>query len=368
MSVRPTVRFVSHEATRTGAPIALLRFQRWLRDHSDVAFETVCLAGGPLLDTFAELSPTRLGDMVAAASPPLPAVMYLNSAASLPVAARLEPGGPRVVGYIHELDLGQRLALAGHDAAGLFKRVDDVIVVAQCVADSLVEQWGVSRDRIRQVPSPVALVAAEPSCSSPAGWAALGIEPDALVVGGAGPIGWRKGTDLFVEVIRRLVECEGDRPVHGVWVGAGQEGPDFAPMAFDVAHAGLGQRLHFVGEQEEPAGWFRRFDVLTLTSREDPFPLVVGECALVGVPTVGFDASGGVPELIDRCRPAEIGWTVPYLDLEAMASVIDKLLDDPGRRQAAAGAAASVVRAELDLDVVGPQLAEVLRTPSRSPR
>lgn len=368
MSPAPTVRFVSHEATRTGAPIALLRFQRWLREHSDVAFETVCLAGGPLLEELAELGPTRLGDTVAAASPPLPEVVYLNSAASLPVVGHLQPGGPRVVGYIHELELGQRLSLAGHDAAGLFKRVDDVIVVADCVADSLVEQWGVSRDRIRQVPPPVTSVDAEPARSSPAGWAALGIEPDALVVGGAGSIGWRKGTDLFVELIRRLVECEGGRPVHGVWVGAGQEHPDFSPVAFDVAHAGLGHRLRFVGEQEQPAGWFRRFDVLALTSREDPFPLVVGECATVGVPTVGFDASGGVPELIDRGRPAEIGWTVPYLDLGVMASLIDKLLDDPGRRQAAAGAAASVVRAELDVDVVGPQLAEVLRVPSRSSR
>lgn len=368
MSVAPTVRFVSHEATRTGAPIALLRLERWLREHTDVAFETVCLTSGPLVDDFADLGPTRVGDAVTAAWTPLPEVMYLNSAASLPVAAHLPLGDLRVVCHVHELEVGQRLALTGHDAAALLGRVDEVLVVADCVGDAVAEQWGVSSDRFRRVPPPVTLAGSEAAGSSPPGWTALGIEADALVVGGAGWIGWRKGTDLFVELVRRLVDREDDRPVHGVWLGAGEVGPEFTPVAFDVGHARLDQRLHFVGEQEQPAGWFRRFDVLALTSREDPFPLVVPECALVGVPTVCFEASGGIPELVAGSWPDEIGWSVPYLDVEAMASLVGQLLDDPGRRAAAAAAAASIMRAELDVDVVGPQLAEVLRAPSRSPR
>src|SRR5260370_1398386 len=39
---RPRVTFVTYEASRTGSPILLLRFLRWLREHADLDVEVVC--------------------------------------------------------------------------------------------------------------------------------------------------------------------------------------------------------------------------------------------------------------------------------------------------------------------------------------
>ena len=54
----------------------------------------------------------------------------------------------------------------------------------------------------------------------------------------------------------------------------------------------------FLGEIENPYPLFDRMDVFTVTSRADPFPLVVLEAMALGKPVVGF-AEGGVPEQLD---------------------------------------------------------------------
>ena len=55
---QPRVLFVSHEATRSGAPIMFLHFLRWLRANTSLSFEILLLAGGPLADDFAAVAPT----------------------------------------------------------------------------------------------------------------------------------------------------------------------------------------------------------------------------------------------------------------------------------------------------------------------
>jgi len=55
--------------------------------------------------------------------------------------------------------------------------------------------------------------------------------------------------------------------------------------------------------------------VFLLTSREDPFPSVVLEAMSAGVPSVAFEESGGVPDLL---REFGAGCAVPLGDAAAM--------------------------------------------------
>src|SRR4051812_46277647 len=54
------VLFVSHQATRTGAPIMLLHLIRWVRANTDVRAEILLLRGGPLESEFRKLGRTRV--------------------------------------------------------------------------------------------------------------------------------------------------------------------------------------------------------------------------------------------------------------------------------------------------------------------
>ena len=61
----PSILFVSHDASRTGAPIALLTFLRWLRANTDYRFEVLLGCGGPLEPAFEALAPTTNADVAA---------------------------------------------------------------------------------------------------------------------------------------------------------------------------------------------------------------------------------------------------------------------------------------------------------------
>jgi glycosyltransferase involved in cell wall biosynthesis len=77
----------------------------------------------------------------------------------------------------------------------------------------------------------------------------------------------------------------------------------------------------------------RRFDVATLPSRDDPFPLVVLEAMLVGTPVVAFDV-GGVAQQI-----GDTGITVPSGDVAGFAQQIVRLLNDDDTRHRLGAAA-----------------------------
>ena len=62
-------------------------------------------------------------------------------------------------------------------------------------------------------------------------------------------------------------------------------------------------------------------DLLALTSREDPCPLVNMEAMESGLPVVAFDGAGGAPEVL-----GDAGVCVPYLDVAAMAAAVRELL------------------------------------------
>jgi glycosyltransferase involved in cell wall biosynthesis len=62
-------------------------------------------------------------------------------------------------------------------------------------------------------------------------------------------------------------------------------------------------------------------DVFLVSSREDPFPLVVLEAALSEKPILGFKNTGGADEFIDET----CGSKVDYLDVAQMSSEILKL-------------------------------------------
>jgi hypothetical protein len=46
------ILFVSHDATRSGAPIVLLHFLRWFKKNSNRPFAVLLQAGGELVDDF----------------------------------------------------------------------------------------------------------------------------------------------------------------------------------------------------------------------------------------------------------------------------------------------------------------------------
>jgi len=337
----------SHDASRTGAPLVLLTFLRWLREETDTEVQLVLWRGGPLVGAFAEVAdltvlhpaPGRrsvaetvelalaklrlpgLGDRLQAARVRRRLrigphdVLYLNGAGAALVVPHLPAGAP-TVSHVHELARGLTFSLRG-PGRKRFLGADRVIAVARVVADLLVADWGVDRDRIEVVPGcvPDRVPGGPPGPPPP-----TGDEPLVLSVGAGS---WRKGVDRFVDLAATVRDEAGDG-VRFAWVGPLDDRP---AVEAQVAALGLTGVVDLPGEVADPTRWYERATVFVSTAREDPFPLVALEAGAVGLPVVATD-SGGIRELLDEGR----GLVVPSKDVDRLAREVAALLADPGRQ------------------------------------
>jgi glycosyltransferase involved in cell wall biosynthesis len=187
--------------------------------------------------------------------------------------------------------------------------------------------------------------------------ARLGLSERAVIVGGSGTIGWRKGTDLFVQVAVATVRERPSLPVHFVWFGAELESGDIARLRHDALLGGVDSKVSFAGHLDDAAVLLAGLDVFLLTSREDPFPLVMLEAAAGMTPMVAFSGTGGAEEF----AAGGAGIVVPALDTNAMARAIVELLEDHERRHQIAAAAKLRVEREFDLQVAAPRILRLMQ-------
>ncbi len=378
---------IGHDAYRAGAQIVFLHILRWLREHHDSDLTLTLLVDGELRADYEAVLPTtvlapappgaRTGPSAVGTIgkrlrrrgvPPAPRgldslglgpgsvdLVYANSVTSAPfaVAAAAQAQCP-VVCHVHELEMSiQRFTSAAkfRDAS---RAVDHFVAVSEAVRRNLVANHAIDESRISLVPECIVAPAAPDPRRVDRIRAELGIPAGAFVVGGSGTLDWRTGPDVFLLVARAMAARDHRRPVHFVWVGG--EEHHLPTVVYDRDRLGLADRVHLVGVQADPTPWFALFDAFFLSSREDPFPLVCLEAAALGVPTVCFADAGGMPEFVQD----DAGIVVGYLDLDAAADRLGSLVDNDETRATLGANAAIRVARQCTVDVVGPQVAEII--------
>lgn len=331
------VVLVTHDASLTGAPmVALLLTRTLVEQGADV--RVVSRRTGPLLADFAAVAPTSrellqrvrrrlwlvpalrrvawLVDVLAATATLArlrPELVYLNSSASAIYVHAARWLRVQVLLHVHESDVNTELFLTE-------ARVRDLTGVDLVACSPQVERDLLARtDR---PPGGVHLLLSVPDADRLRALAAEVGAPaaDGLVVGATGSVGHRKGTDLWLRVAGIV---QASHEARFVWVGELGD-PDMA-----VPTPGV----EFTGPTANPYPAMMRFDVATLPSRDDPFPLVVVESMLLGKPVVAFDV-GSV-----RDQVGEGGILVPPEDVDAFAAAVIHLLTDEAARVALGAAA-----------------------------
>lgn len=99
-----------------------------------------------------------------------------------------------------------------------------------------------------------------------------------------------KGTDDFIRLLALL-------PVTywGLIAGGGEDALSLHSLAAEI---GVADRVRFVGLQSQTNPCYQASDLYVMTSRYEPFGLVVLEAAACGLPVVGFNSEGGGTELM----------------------------------------------------------------------
>ena len=391
---------VGHDAYRAGAQLILLDLLRYVRRKPETGIdcELLLLGEGELLSEFRSEWPTTVWDRrlklftpdrvealrnvallenavlrpvrerlsrraalrrVARAGPY--DVVFLNSAESLPIVPMLRPLVPSPM-ICQVLELSSRLHQVVLDRVS--PHIERFVVVSKAVGSHLATR-GIDPARMSLVysgiPDPAEVPPPQPSLVH-AVRRSLSIPDDAFVVGACGTLGWRKGSDIFVQVAAALARTNSGKPLHFVWIGADLESREAAQLRFDVERLGVADVVHFVATIPDTFRYMSILDVFFLSSREDPFPLVSLEAASLGLPIVYFAESGGTLEFAG----ADAGLAVPYLDVAAAADAIHRLATTPNLR-ADLGRRAKAKVAGYSVDTMATRILDILRTVARPP-
>lgn len=110
-------------------------------------------------------------------------------------------------------------------------------------------------------------------------------------------------------------------------------------LASMITEESLDGRVRLMGRTDDVAGVLASASLNLLSSSFEGFPMSILEAASVGVPTVAFDCSAGVRELV----PAGAGVLVPPDDLDAYAAALHTMMRDPATRTAMGASARSSV-------------------------
>jgi len=378
-----SVLFIGHDASRTGAPIFLLGFLRWFREHRAVPFRILIKGRGVLAPDFESVGPVDLFEP----DPTLAqrvlrklrirktisnsrhlkllrrkllksniGVVYSNTITNGPILDFLSFLNCPVICHVHELDTW--IDITGVERINLVEKyASSYVAASNAVKQTLVQKLEIPESKITTIYEFIAVHddrENESKALVPDIRQELGIGTGAKVVCGCGTMEFRKGTDLFLQVAQRVKETYRSAPVHFIWVG-GSPG-DVSSMRMKARSLCLEDVVHFVGQTQNVNAYYDASDIYLLTSREDSFPLVMLEAAWRGKPIICFANSGGAPEFVQH----DAGVIVPSFDADQMSkSVVDLVTSDERRIQMGATAKQRVLDHH-DVTVGAPKIARLI--------
>ncbi|MEM7688716.1 MAG: glycosyltransferase family 4 protein [Pseudomonadota bacterium] len=356
-SDRPLVVFESHDLDIQGAQTSLFEIASGV--HADGRYEAVLSSAkpGPMAQAYKQMGIPAFFHC----TPPIgacvdpefylerldqhyrsinPAIIHINTLANaLPAVAAHRAGIPFVWNVREGGDPMAYLGLLPPNLMSevqyVFRQASEVIFVAKATRDEMCDTLEMP-SRVSTIPNgvdPKALVAHAPVHDRAAMRDRLGLKPEDVLVLIVGTVCERKGQlDLIraAPYLNRLVDGE----IVIAFLGLTQNSYSRALREAVVAQKHDRVRVllldHTAGLEERPQALahYRAADVFVLTSRMESYPRVTLEAMAFGLPIVSTPCAGVVEQLQNNVSAL----FYPAGDAEALASQLNRLLDDPEAR------------------------------------
>lgn len=337
---------ISHDASQTGAPVLLLSLMELLKARGYV-FHTVIKNHFGTLDTrFALISESctfynsprkggfwgsarqrgakerakrRISNLVGDVD-----LVLSNTITNGDILEELRDVlNVPVISYIHEMKMGAEYFTRQKYIRSVVDLTSHYFVPSNAVKTFLQQNYNIEENKISLINSFIPIKNPVSESEVQVFKRTNGFE-SSFVVGGMGTTDWRKSPDLFIQVAAIVFRMQPDAGIRFVWKGAVPEGLEFKRLSYDIERSGLMNKVILLPHTPEVELFYQSIDVFLLTSREDPFPLVVLEAAGYSIPSICFADAGGAKEFTQ----GEAGTAVEYLDLYSMASQVLKYYND----------------------------------------
>ncbi|MGJ7514111.1 glycosyltransferase [Pseudomonas baetica] len=343
---KPTILVISHEASRTGAPILSLNIVQYLTSQFNVV--ALLFGGGPLEKSFIDAGaivagPVDLrhkpinaewvmGEFLDKYSFQFAIVNSLESYVALkPLADRYIPS----ISLIHEFAVYTRPRTAIQNAIlWANQTVFSADVTLESAAFVLPELTERQLPVLSQGKSIVPGEAHDPTRleAEKAVLQALmrpdGPEDDTIVILGAGWVQIRKGVDLFIECATRVLNSPIGHKCRFVWIGNNynpEQDTHYSVYLHDqIQRAGIGERFTVISETAAIEHVYALSDMMLMSSRLDPLPNVAIDAMVRGLPVLCFDKTTGIADILKRNGLQE-ECVAPYLDTNSMANKLIRL-------------------------------------------
>jgi glycosyltransferase involved in cell wall biosynthesis len=341
--------FIGHEASLSGAPILLLNLLRLLKENMNMEITVVVRRYGPLLNEYERHFKVillkgenysnekkiykRVGNILRNRfnlirvfwKALLSDVVFSNTITNGLLLKSLSLFKRKTITYVHELEnvVEWYMPLSGYS----FQYSEKFAYPSQKVANVLEKSYNVSIDKLVRLSyyfpfnSEVTLNS-ESIENFKASFKKRFSIKDQFIVGNVGVLCKRKGSDLFMEVCSRVVKINPD--IKFCWIGSFEDNSIEVEIRELIKSKSISDNVILTGPLEHHYYNFCNFDLLFLSSREDPYPLVVIESAFMKIPTMCFKDSGGITEFVDN----DSGWVINEFSVSDAASKILQLYND----------------------------------------
>jgi glycosyltransferase involved in cell wall biosynthesis len=357
------ILFVSHDAQPHGAQRFLLSLVRWLKGNTRI--ETIILLGndGPLRGDFSAISPTFTSDELQMLPYDID-LIYSNTCANAELVNTLNYSQVPVVTHLHELDWNIR-TFAGVAGMDLLRRQTSLYVACSETVERMAQRlFSPTPDRIRVIHDCIdtdeidRMIKAKDLVDFRT---QLGLPQNAFLVGAIGTLDWRKGADLFLHVAASIRSLS-PRPFYFIWVGSASE-EEQERFIFECKRLNLADTAKHLKAMPNPYPFLEAIDLLALTSREDPFPLVMLEAAYLKRPVLAFPGSGGADELASRGAIAIAADT----SVNAFAAKLLDLAENPACAANLGQSGTNIVKGEFTIEKIAPKIVEMLSVLAKPP-
>ena len=349
------ILFVSHDANRAGSQILLLRFLRLLKENQNFKFSILLKDGGIIENEFNEITQTyywKKQNLVGKKS--ILSKLYKkiinkdifinevldtlknqnfdliisNTIANGDILPMLNQLNCPIITYVHELEMGIQQYTKPEFFQNVIALSSSYIVCADAVKQNLIKNHLINPTLIRILPSLLpqsALNYNSDRLLNDTLRKKYDIPVNAFLIGGMGTVDLRKGVDVFLQVANKLKH---NQDIFFLWVGGQDTETDYKNFQIDKSRLEL-ENVIFQKSVENPLDFMSIFDIFFVSSREDPYPLVVLEAAILSKPIICFDKAGGAKDFVEN----DCGAILEYLNIDNVVEKIVELKENSSLRE-----------------------------------
>lgn len=339
------ILFVGHDSRRSGAPILLLEIIKWFKKNTSYEIIILLKKGGALIEEYQKLGKTIIFyenfpslhwriRKIRNLNHQKKVIKYIqsvnwtfifsNTITNGDILQHIKLKSFKIFTYVHELDNAFNLYDVNNQVKGTLDKTDFYFCGSNSVSDVVLRKIDINKSNYLVINSSIPSIENKIKNKNTRTelLETLGFSNTDFIVGMMGALEWRKGPDLFFNVALKFKDVDSFK---FIWVGVRDDDKElFEQLEFDTNLSGMKSKMKFIKANKDYEKYYSLFDVFLLSSREDPFPMVMVESAAYGLPVIGFKGTGG----IDEFTANGTGFKVEPFDYSKIKTILLRLNSD----------------------------------------